>query len=136
MSTEKILAAHLGIDADDVTEASYGENMYDAGGLGEYLVLSDSEADDAAREYIEDSLWAFRPGFLVSYVGEGIDTDIIARLQERCEDANQAVRRLVGDRLDEMVEDAISADGRGHFLSGYDGEEVELEGDRYAYRVN
>lgn len=52
-----------------------------------------------------------------------------------CESANSLVKSLIVD-LDHFVSDAISADGRGHFLSGYDGVEIELDGDFYAYRTN
>ena len=41
--------------------------------------------------------------------------------------------------MDEFIEDAISADGRGHFLSSYDSEEVEIDIDDetyFAYRLN
>jgi hypothetical protein len=51
-----------------------------------------------------------------------------------CEDANELVQSMVGDRLDELVTDAIGADGRGHFLASYDGDEVE-GGAAYLYRI-
>ena len=38
--------------------------------------------------------------------------------------------------FDQLAEDVIQYDGRGNSLSSYDGEEHELEGDYYAYRVN
>lgn len=38
--------------------------------------------------------------------------------------------------IDKIAEEEISLDGRGHLISGYDGEEIELPGDLYAYRTN
>ena len=38
--------------------------------------------------------------------------------------------------FDQLAEDVIQYDGRGNSLSPYDGEEHELDGDYYAYRVN
>ena len=38
--------------------------------------------------------------------------------------------------FDQLAEDVIQYDGRGNSLSSYDGEEHELDGDYYAYRVN
>jgi hypothetical protein len=39
--------------------------------------------------------------------------------------------------MDDFVDDAIGADGRGHFLSHYDGNEVEdRESGLYIYRTN
>jgi hypothetical protein len=39
------------------------------------------------------------------------------------------------DDPDEFIQDAIDSDGRGHFLSYYDGEETEIN-DYYIYRIN
>ena len=143
-SKEAALARFLDVSIDDVSEACYGADTYDAGGLGEYVVCSDDEADKAAAEYITDSLWAFRSEFLVAYVPDGIGADVIQTIQEaRCEDCNDAIRAMInagtGD-FDTFVSDAIGADGRGHFLSPYDGEEAEAPGPDgetvYIYRVN
>lgn len=51
-----------------------------------------------------------------------------------CEGANGLVYALI-DNIDEFIEDAIIADGRGHFISYYDGVENELN-DLYIYRLN
>ena len=51
-----------------------------------------------------------------------------------CESANGLVKALIND-MDEFVEDAINADGRGHFLAQYDGNENEQD-DFYIYRVD
>jgi hypothetical protein len=57
---------------------------------------------------------------------------------ELCEDANELVKAVIRD-IDHFVKDAILSDGRGHFLSGYDGEENEIEHKKvmfYIYRTN
>ena len=109
----------------------------------EWLVLTDEEADERAAEYIADSLWAFRPEFLAAYTSDGIDEDEIrAIVGDRCESANSSILALVkaGRGLDSLTENAIGADGRGHFLSHYDGEEHETEDSDgttwYLYRTN
>ena len=38
--------------------------------------------------------------------------------------------------LDAVVEECIRQDGLAHFISSYDGNEVDLENDLYAYRLN
>jgi hypothetical protein len=53
---------------------------------------------------------------------------------ELCESANPIIEALIED-MDHFVSDAISSDGRGHFISRYDGEENE-EGEFYIYRTN
>lgn len=127
------LGKHL---ADEDTDLEYGDVDNEVcTDVGDFLVLTDSEADDAVREYIKESVWAFNADFLASHI-EALDADDITRLRgDKCEDINDALIKLIDD-FDSFVDDAVSADGRGHFLSGYDGDELELEGDLYAYRVH
>ena len=89
----------------------------------EYMILTDDEADEKVAEYIKDSVWAFNPSFLSSH--SDIDEGVFKLLQDKCESANEAVLKLIKD-FDKFVEDAVGTDGRGHFLSSYDGEENEI----------
>lgn len=108
----------------------------------EYKVLTDEEADKAAEEYIEESLWAFNTEFILEHskidvVGREYEKIVKAfrKMQETlCESANPLVEALIGD-IDQFVYDAVEADGRGHFISSYDGEEHESE-NFYIYRTN
>lgn len=102
----------------------------------EYMILTDDEADEKVAEHIKDSVWAFNPSFLSCH--SGIDQDVFKLLQEKCESANEAILKLIKD-FDHFVEDAVASDGRGHFLSSYDGYENEQEHDNetyYIYRTN
>ena len=38
--------------------------------------------------------------------------------------------------VDRMVEDVVDTDGIAHFIASYDGAELELDDDMYAYRIN
>jgi len=135
METIKLqsLAAHLAINTDDA-ECE----------VDDYLVYTDDEADEACKEYIRDSLWAFNAEFICSECGlDQSGAESLRSMQEKsCEGANDFILSLVTETcgLDEFVESAISADGRGHFLSPYDGEENEVEtendGTFYIYRQN
>lgn len=51
-----------------------------------------------------------------------------------CENANPLVMALIDD-INDFIYDAIIADGRGHFLSWYDGKEHE-QNEFYIYRIN
>lgn len=110
------------------------QSLYDD---GDYLVLTDEEADEKAKDYILDSLWAFNHSFLRSH-SEAIDAipekEFTAMQSKLCEGFNAAVKAMIDD-LEHFVEDAIRCDGRGHFMSSYDGEELE-EGGFYIYRIN
>ncbi|QDP60787.1 MAG: hypothetical protein Unbinned6224contig1001_18 [Prokaryotic dsDNA virus sp.] len=102
----------------------------------DWICLTDEEADEMAREYILDSVWAFNSDFLAHHSDSGVQVFNI--LKEACEDANSAILTLIKD-TDYFVEDAINADGRGHFMSSYDGEEYEenIDGEFwYCYRLN
>jgi hypothetical protein len=136
------LAAHLGLELEAgeeldsyITEESYTANSFDAEG-GTYMVLTDDEADEAVREYIESSLWAFNADFLAG--NTGLPSEVFESLQnDKYEDANDPIHTIVtkcGD-FDRLVRDAVMSDGRGHFLAQYDGVEDE-EGDFFIYRTN
>lgn len=132
----EILAAFLGIDKDEVQQGRHrSDDAYFEVGTRQYLVLDDGEAEARARDYIRDSLWAFRPEFLASYTPRGVGANVLRSLQDKCEECNAALLAMVGDRFDELAGDAIAADGRGHFLATYDGDEGE-RGGFFIYRTN
>lgn len=100
----------------------------------DYLVLTDDEADDMVHEYIDESAGMFTPSFLSRY--SGIDEDVFVTLQEAGK--YDAIRSMIQD-FDAFVEEAVSTDGRGHFLATYDFNEHEVtvnDTTYYIYRVN
>lgn len=127
------LCGYLNIGKDDVV-VSGSDNYYEADSA-EYLVLTDEEADERVIEYIKESLWAFNASFLADFTG--LPESIFTALQPQCEDANEAILALIDQKegIEYFSEQAVSADGRGHFLSGYDGEEVEAD-EYFIYRTN
>ena len=130
----RALCQHLDVTPDYVTEA--GTKAFVAGGT-QYLVLTNDEATVQAYAHIRDSVWAFRPEFLAKYVP--IPVKAIQKLQEMCEDANPALLAMLDQagKFKQFADDAIAADGRGHFLSNYDNKEVVIAGDGqpfYIYR--
>ena len=99
----------------------------------DYSVCTDEEAGEAAKEYIKESVWAFNAEFIISHSKLPYEAvEMVQAFQEKCEDANDTILALIED-FDKFVSDAISADGRGHFLSSYDGEENEetVNGETY-----
>jgi len=138
---EKIeaLTKFLEISPDEfgeVTESWHSESAFDYGNQ-EYLVLTESEADAMASEQIKESLWAFDADFLSGKTN--IDFQVFEAIQknERCESNNPAIASIIVGTcgMDSFVHSAISADGRGHFLSSYDGDENEV-GEFFIYRTN
>lgn len=130
LEKDKALAEFLEINIDDLTDKERED----------YLVLTDEEADERAKEYILGSVWAFNKSFLDCHseaIAE-IDDKAFSKLQEGCESINKAILAMIDDK-EHFVEDAILSDGRGHFLSSYDGEENEVKIDGvyyYIYRIN
>ena len=108
----KALAEHLGIDADEVEETSYDDCTFEADG-GEYMVLTDDEADQLWDESLD------------SY----IDECILPEMPEH----------LAGYFDYEKWKRDARMDGRGHCLNHYDSgeDEIEIDGEYfYIYRIN
>ena len=128
----KVVAQHMELNDHDAKGITFTDDNYYSFANEEYLVLTDDEADEKVKEYIKETVWAFNPTFLADH--SCIDQVVIEKLQESCESANEALLKLIKN-FDDFVEDAVRADGRGHFLAGYDGNENE-QGDFYLYRTN
>lgn len=127
----RAIASELGIDLDDVSH-SY-DNTYECEGI-DYTVLNEDERTEAVTSYIKDSVWAFNSSFLSNMTD--IDEDVFKILSEKCEDGNASILSLIEKTcgLESFVEESVNLDGHGHFLSSYDGDELELENDLYAYK--
>jgi len=116
----------------------YGLALYSYGQL-EFAIGTDSEADDACEAYVRDSIWAFNASFILEQcdLPRDLEECIQSYQGKECESANDSLLKLVEKccGLREFTKAAMSADGRGHFLSGYDGNENE-SGDFFIYRTN
>lgn len=131
---------------DDIKVTQWDENTVEIDGE-EYLVLTDMKADEYAEKEIKDCLWAFRSEFILHHCNnqdmdnfewDAAKTSLEEAQSRFAEGANGLVRALISD-LDEFVNDAIIEDGRGQFISHYDGQENEEIVDGvtyYIYRIN
>lgn len=142
---EKALAAHIGCDWSELEPMRFDHYGLDSFQVGkeEWAIGSDDDVDDAVCSSIKDSLWAFRASFILEACGLPFELEeaFHAWQEKGCEGCNNALYRLIcktGDFADFVIE-AVRCDGRGHFLSSYDGEEVQLDtpvGRFYAFRIN
>lgn len=145
----RALCAHLDCEPSDLTEGKhdhYGLAVF-AMGSQEYAIGEDAACDKAVRANIEESIWAFNADFILSECGlpSELEDGVKAWQEKECEGCNDELLRMV-NRLagDSFFDHAISADGRGHFMSSYDGEENEQTGEDtdgnsvrfYIYRTN
>lgn len=112
-----------------------------------YIVCTDEEADELAYDYIMETLWAFTPSFLAGETGVNEEVFIALANNGKCESNNDAIMSIIKqsniqpqhDPLQNFVDSAIGADGRGHFIAHYDHNEHEVKvGNKtfYIYRVN
>lgn len=138
------LAIFLGVESTEFESLKYGHHgmpLFEVNGE-EWAVGTNQEAEEAVTENIREMVWAFNPDFICSMCGLPSEfAEGIRLMQEKCEDANPPLLALVEKQcgLPLFVERAVEADGRGHFLSSYDGEENEqdVEGETfYIYRTN
>ena len=137
----RALCAHLDCQPDELSKERH--DHYDmpvfSYGRAEYAIGDDTEANSAAFDYVKGSAWAFNASFILSEceLPDELEDAIKAFKEDKCESANDAILALIEKctTLESFVKSAISADGRGHFLSSYDGEENE-EGEFFIYRTN
>jgi hypothetical protein len=104
---------------------------------GDWVLLDDDGANDMVKDYIRESLWAFNPEFLAGETGLSVEVFRAIQANDQCESNNEAIEAMVQATcgVQSLVDSAISADGRGHFLSSYDGNEYEVGG-YFLYRMN
>jgi len=137
------LAEEIDVDPADITEETYkhyGCMTILSCGRAEYAVGTDEEAQKACVEYVKDSLWAFNASFILSECGLPLELEegIRSMQEKQCESSNDTLLSLVEkcSSLEEFTLSAISADGRGHFLASYDGNEMDLADGYVAFRIN
>jgi hypothetical protein len=128
-SNIEALKKHTNCEYSDITKE--GKTTYFIGDQ-EYLVLNDKEAQKRCEEDIKQSIWAFNSSFL-SFHTE-IDIDIIKSVQQHCESSNNMLLNSIKN-IEKFINEAIASDGRGHFISYYDGNEHE-ENELFIYRLN
>lgn len=128
------LAKFLKVNEDEIEVD--GSGMFIVDNEEYYSIYTNEEREQAVRDYIRDNVWAFKASFILNHTGIHWNDRIaraLERMQEKlCEDANELILAMIKD-FDEFVEDAVEADGYGHFLSSWDGEEHECDG-FYIYR--
>lgn len=129
------LKQFLGLDLEEAKELElFCDEKTIHYGNQEYLVLTDEEANEEAKNSIENSLWAFNSDFIIKHCKNYDEMNwyeydaAVESLREaqahQCESLNGLVFALIDD-ISEFIDDAICEDGRGHFISYYDGEEYE-----------
>lgn len=138
---ERMLALVCVLEAESIDDVDQIDDEGHLFGYGraEYRVLTDDEAQEAATDSIRESLWAFNPSFLANQTN--LPMSVFEALANAYETSNRAILQIVEEScgLEDLVEEAISHDGRGHFLASYDHNEDEIKVNGtyyYIYREN
>lgn len=122
LETSRVVSARV---ADRI-----GRALSEAGLVGQaWYAVHSEDLDQVSTDAVLETAWAFRPQFLADHTGLPVELFDALVANNRCEDNNEVVLTLlrkVGPGIEAFVRDAIAADGVGHFLSPYDGEEHEI----------
>ena len=132
MNKQEALAKFLGVKVEENLWGTYRTED------GEYMVLTEEEADNESYNNIVESLWAFNSEFIIEMCGFTSGVESLRTMQRNsCEDCNEFIKAMIDGTcgMNNFVESTIESDGRGNFLSQYDGEENEFGG-YFIYRIN
>lgn len=101
----------------------------------EFSVMTEEAREEQITEYIKDTLFAFKPSFLAGETD--LPEEVFQTLCEKCEPGNEPILKLIEKTcgIKSFVDSAVGADGYGHFLNHYDGEEHEIEVNGVTYYV-
>lgn len=104
-------------------------------------ILNNCLDEDIIQEFINEEMEYFatqeEDQEMVDYLSSLSGSDAIAYVRDLFNDhdfSKWAIEQNAFD-IDEIVDEAISQDGVAHFIATYDGEELDLGNNLYAYRV-
>ena len=116
-----------------INEDGYDERIELSSEDGDYISLTDGTVylvvtEDEAREYLKEEILLtfgyFNSGFLSSFTG--LPERLFQDGMEFSEDEVQEIFDATHTNINDFASEAEAADGLGHFLASYDGNEIEL----------
>lgn len=115
-------------------DTEYGLPVIEIDGDSYLVASNEDKADTAVAKYIRGSLCYFSPTFL--YDMTGLPLEVFEALANCDFSDHEAYFRLIQATcgIEDFIETAIDCDGRGHFLSSYDGKEREIDG-YFLYKI-
>ena len=127
-----LLLLGLDLDADVTIDKLWNKTEVTFSDDSEYIILNEDQQLEAVKDTIYETASYFKSEFLEEM------TDIPSEAFEALEGHDDAVVKIIESTcgLDAFAEECIDVDGAGHFISHYDGEEIELDGEYSAFRIN
>ena len=126
-----LLIMELDLDADVTVGKLWNKREVTFSDGTEYVILNEEQQLDAVKNSIQETVSYFSSGFLEAMTG------IPSEAFEALEGHDEAVVKIIESTcgLDAFAEECIDVDGVGHFVAYYDGEEIELDGEYSAFRI-
>jgi hypothetical protein len=125
------------IPITDIPKTAYAYQFYDKNVVededGELVIRKDfgiEELRDEVREFIapsDEADYSEKIDYVEDYLG--LDT-----FKDEIRDISKGSSDIID--IDVVADECIEEDGIAHFVASYDGEEIELDDDLYAYRMN
>lgn len=127
------------MDDDDLIQFAIDNGMYTEEDIyeededGELVIREDFEIEklrDEVREFIapsDEADYSEKIDYIEDYYG--LDT-----FKDEMRDMSKGNPDVID--IDVVADECIEEDGIAHFVASYDGEEIELDDDLYAYRMN
>ena len=121
-----------GLDSDLSVDRLWNKYEVSLSDDSEYIILNEEQQLEAVKDNLNETASYFSSGFLEAMTG------IPSEAFEALEGHDNAVVKIIEATcgLDDFAEECIDVDGAGHFLAHYDGEEIELDGEYSAFRIN
>ena len=128
----ELLMMELDLDTDVTVDRLWNKYEVSLSDDSEYIILNEEQQLEAVKDSLYDTASYFYTVFLEEMTG------IPSEAFEALEGHDNAVVKIIEATcgLDDFAEECINVDGAGHFLAHYDGEEIELDGDYSAFRIN
>lgn len=111
------------------------ENFIDNGFISQ---IADEEYDYYLNEYLDDGMDEEEAEEEAESIRERIESDFVGYMRDLYSEKEFEKFLVDHNALDEraMAEECVDIDGIAHALASYDGDEIDLGDDFYAYRIN
>ena len=126
-----LLMLELDLDTDVTVDRLWNKREVTFSDDSEYIILNVEQFQEEVMDNIYETASYFNSQFLEEMTG------IPSEAFDALEDYNNAVVNIivVTCGLEAFADECIAVDGAGHFLSHYDGEEIELDNEYSAFRI-
>lgn len=161
MNEQERLEEYLGEEVTDVGYDYYRGKVYETESGEEYLELiqegsmpnldiedfidssfisqvADEEYEYYKNEYLDEGMSEEEAEEEAESIRERIESDFVGYMRDLYTEKDFEKFLIDHNALDEraMAEECVDIDGIAHALASYDGDEIDLGDDFYAYRIN